>query len=199
MPPRGGITRAGQRLRHPVVSESGGATEDEQIAGHQLEVGVGLAAGLGVAEAKQAGIAHTERHHRVVGAFVLVLVHAHPGRGVVIVDQGRIRVVVVRGVRVSVGVDQGAAAQLHQPTGQFGHSPTADVIGCAGVAVGLPMPAQTYRPHRHLMAARQCRRPDRHRPTRPFPTCDDDPVLFGGAEPVGQMDGSRRQLPTLTG
>src|SRR5450759_1009208 len=44
----------------------------------------------------------------------------------------------------------------------YRYTRTAGVVGGAGVPVGLPVPAQAYRPDRHDVATGQPRRPDRY-------------------------------------
>ena len=67
--------------------------EDEQVAGLEQHVDVGLAAALGVAEPEGGAVADRQRDDCGVADLLLVLVHAHLGGRVVEVDQHRIHLI----------------------------------------------------------------------------------------------------------
>src|SRR5699024_5814436 len=107
--PGGRGVRAG--AGYPVVGHTGGSAEDEEVTAAQFHVGVGTVAGLGVAEAEDAGVPEAEGDHGHVGVFVLVLVHAHARVGVVEVDQGDVVGRVPVGDGTAEGCGQGPVGQ----------------------------------------------------------------------------------------
>ena len=141
----------------------------------QLDVGVGPAAVLGVAEAEDAGVADAQRDDGRGGPLVLVLVHAHLRAAVVEVDQRGVGLVPLAGGRVPVGVDERVPAQLGQPRGEGRDAVRRSRrprCGCSGRAAsasrGTPSaPTSRRRAAASCAAAAPGRTPT---PGRPSPT-----------------------------